>query len=68
MHDYIKTNIFQADSILVTDYNGNNPNIIKDKSIKADSNYEPDWKYNNRRAFVTVDFVEEYQNKIRRRC
>lgn len=68
LHNYIKTNILQSDTLTVTDYNSNNPNIFKDKAIKANSNYEPDWKYNNRRAFVSVDFVEEYQNRIKKRC
>lgn len=68
LHDFIKTNILQADEVTVTDYNSNNPNVIKDKAIKPNSNYEPDWKYNNKRAFVSVDFVQEYQNKRNRRC
>ena len=68
LHDYIKTNIIQADELSVTDYNSNNPNIIKDKQIKPNSNYEPEWQYNNKRAFVNVDFVQEYQNRRKKRC
>lgn len=68
LHDFLKTNMIQADELSVTDYNSNNPNIIKDKQIKPDSNYEPEWQYNNKRAFVNLDFVQEYQNRRKRRC
>lgn len=68
LHNYIKTEVVQADRILVTDYNKNNPNIIKAKAVNADGNYEPDWKYNNLKAFVDVDFVQEFQNKRKTRC
>lgn len=68
LHNFIKTNIIQSDTLTVVDYNSNNPNIFKDKAINCNSNYEPDWKYNNRRAFVSVDFVEKYQNRIKKRC
>jgi hypothetical protein len=68
LHDYIKTNILQADTILVTDYNSNNPNVIKDKAVNAASNYEPNWQYNNKKAFVDVDFVQKYQNRRKKRC
>jgi hypothetical protein len=68
LHNFIKTCVLQSDYLTVTDYNSNNPNIFKDKAINADGNYEPDWKYNNRRAFVSVDFAEEYQNRVKKRC
>ena len=68
LHDYIKTNILQADDITVTDYNSNNPNVIKNKAVNASSNYEPNWQYNNKKAFVDVDFIQEYQNRRKKRC
>ena len=68
LHDYIKTNILQADKIIATDYNSNNPNVIKNKSINVASNYEPNWQYNNKKAFVDVDFIQEYQNRRKKRC
>lgn len=68
LHDYIKTNILQADRILVTDYNSNNPNVIKNKAVNVASNYEPNWQYNNKKAFVDVDFVQEFQNRRKKRC
>lgn len=68
LHDWIKTNMIQADRILATDYNKNNPNIITNKAIKPISSYEPSWNYNNLRAFVTVDFEQEFQNRKKLRC
>lgn len=68
LHDYIKNDILQADRIIITDYNSNNPNIIKEKAVNVDSNYEPEWQFNNKRAVVIVDFVQEFQNKRKRRC
>lgn len=68
LHSFIKNDVLQADRILVTDYNKNNPNIIKDKAIKPDSNYEPEWQYNNLKAFVNLDFVQEFQNRRKLRC
>ena len=68
MHDWIKTNMIQADRILATDYNKNNPNIITNKAIKPSGSYEPSWNYNNLRAMVSVDFEQEFQNRKKLRC
>lgn len=70
LHNYIKSDIVQADRILVTDYNSKNPNLstLQNKAVKPNSNYEPEWNYNNRRALVTVSFVQEFQNRIKKRC
>lgn len=68
LHDYIKTDILQSDNILVSDYNSNNPNVIKNKAVNVSSNYEPNWQYNNKKAFVDVDFTQEYQNRRKKRC
>lgn len=68
LHDYIKTNIIQADRITVNDYNSKNPNVIVNRAIKPDGGYEPSWNYNNLKAMVSVDFVQEYQNRRKKRC
>ena len=67
-HDWIKTNILQADRLLVNDYNKNNPNIIVDKEIKPTTSYEPSWNYDNLNAFVTVGFEQAIQNRKKLRC
>jgi hypothetical protein len=68
LHDWIKTNIIQADKILATDYNKINPNIIANKNIKPSGSYEPSWNHNNLRAFVSVDFEQGIQNRKKLRC
>ena len=68
LHDWIKTDILQSDRIFVTDYNSNNPNIFNNKAVHPNSNYEPKWNYNNLKAFVDVDFTQEFQNRRKKRC
>ena len=68
LHNWIKTDILQSDSILVTDYNSNNPNLFNNKEVHPNSNYEPRWNYNNLKAFVDVDFTQEFQNRRKKRC
>lgn len=68
LHNFIKTDILQSDRILVTDYNSNNPNVFNDKAVHPNSNYEPKWNYNNLKAFVDVDFTQEFQNRRKKRC
>ena len=68
LHNFIKTNILQADTLKVTDYNSLNPNVIKDKEINANSSYEPNWRGGILNAFVSLDFVQAIQNRIKKRC
>lgn len=68
LHQFIKTNVLQADTIQVTDFNKNNPNVISKKEVKPNSSYEPDWKFKKQTAKVNVEFVEAYQLKRKRRC
>lgn len=68
LHNYIKTDILQADRILITDYNKNNPNLLQNKAVNPTGNYEPDWKYNVRKAFATITFEQEFQNRKKLRC
>ena len=68
LHDYVKTNILQADVISVTDYNKNNQNTITDQLVNFNSNYEPRWTRGRLNAPVNVDFVQSYQNRIKKRC
>lgn len=68
VHSFIKTNMLQADNILVTDFNKNNPNTITEKAVNVNSSYEPNWQVNKLDAKVVVEFVQEYQNRIKKRC
>lgn len=69
LHDRFKAYALMADTLLVSDYNYNNPDYsIKRKGVICDSGYDPDWKQYSRLAKVRVEFKENQQNLIRRRC
>lgn len=68
LHSFLKTNMIQADRLKVTDYNKNQPNIITDKYINSNSSYEPRWTPNKLTAPVTVEFIQEFKNRIKKRC
>lgn len=68
LHDWIKTNILQADTIIITDYTGGNPNVLSNKYVNHDGNYEPNWRAGILNAYVSVDFVQAFQNRIKKRC
>jgi len=68
VHDFMKTRIFQANNIYVTDYNTNNANIhVSTKIIKPDS-YEPRWGIRTKMAPCVVEFEDAYNNKRHRNC
>jgi|GEM_PF-5982857 len=69
LHDTFKAYALMADTLLVSDYNYNNPDYsIKRKGIICDGGYEPQWQQFSRWAKVRVTFKENQQNLIRRRC
>lgn len=75
IHELLSGEVFQADTIMMTDYNGDNPALDKDcnpvlveKYVKLSSSYEPNWIYRSKYANVELTFINEYQNFIRKRC
>jgi len=68
LHNFIKTNILQADRILVTDFNRLNDNNIVNKAVKPLSNYEPEYKVNTLLSRAVVEFEQEFQNRRKLRC
>lgn len=75
IHELLSGEVFQADTIMITDYNSNNPALNSDctpelieKYIKLSSSYEPGWNYGAKYANVELTFVNEYQNFVRKRC
>jgi len=69
LHDRFSAYALMADTILVSDYNYNNPDYgLKRKGVICDSGYEPVWVQNSRKARVKVSFKENQQNLIRKRC
>jgi hypothetical protein len=75
IHELLSGETFQADTIMITDYNSNNPAMDKDcnpelveKFVKLSSSYEPSWHMNSKYASVELTFINEYQNFVRKRC
>lgn len=68
LHRMIKTDILQADTILITDYNKNNGNTHIQRAVKRNSDYSPVWNGNSKLAKVEVKFINEYNNYKRHRC
>lgn len=69
LHDRFKAYGLMADTLLVSDYNYNNADYnVKRKGVVCESGYEPDWRQYSRFAKVRVEFKENQQNLIRKRC
>ena len=66
--DLIRTDILMADTILITDYNSNNPNVHIQRDVKRNSDFSPKWNAHSKLASVEVKFIQGYNNLKRRRC
>lgn len=68
LHRFIKIDILQADTIIITDYNINNPTRHTDKYVIPVGNYEPNWIANAMLASVEVKFHQFAQNLNHKRA
>lgn len=69
LHDHLRSDILQADRILITDYNSRNPNKnLINKYVRRNSGYEPRWHRGSMYAPVTIKFMKEFKNFIHKRC
>lgn len=68
LHNFVKTDILQADEILITDYNKNNPNKHIQENVNRNGNYEPVWQPKTRVARVDVNFKSAFNNLRKRQC
>ena len=69
VHNILKTDVLQADQIIVTDYNTNNAEQFVDVNVRGNSDYEPQWNENRSRlASVELKFILEYNNYRKKRC
>lgn len=69
VHETMRTDILQADRILITDYNSKNPGSFIQKPVIKNSNYEPEWMpLKSKLAPVTVKFKQEFNNHKKLRC
>lgn len=63
IHDIMRTDILQADKILITDYNTNNADTYIQKKVVPNSAYQPNWKpLKNKLAGVELKFRQEFNN------
>ncbi len=62
LHDYIKTNVLQANIIKMTDYNTDNPNKHVDTMVKRTSSYEPVYYPRVKNSKVEVEFKSAFDN------
>lgn len=68
MHNFVKTDILQADEILITDYNKNNPNTHIQVNVNRDGNYSPKWQPKTKLAMVDINFKSAFNNLRKRQC
>jgi len=68
VHRIIKIEILQANRVIMTDYNEQNPTPHVNREVKRDSNYEPVWDLKAPLSPVTVRFKQRFQNLNAKRC
>ncbi len=69
IHNVLKTEVLQADRIIVTDYNKNNADTFVDICVRGNSDYEPQWNESRSKlASVELKFILEYNTFRKKRC
>ena len=69
VHNVLKTDVLQADQIIITDYNKNNAQQFIDVNVRGNSDYEPQWNESRSKlASVELKFILEYNNYRKKRC
>lgn len=69
VHDIMRIDVMQGDTVLITDYNSKNPINYVQKSVIGNSDYAPDWKkLQSKLATVEVKFKQAYNNLKKLRC
>ena len=69
VHNVLKTDVLQADRIIVTDYNKNNSQKFIDVCVRGNSDYEPQWNESRSKlASVELKFILEFNNYRKKRC
>lgn len=63
IHNLMRTDVAQADTVLVTDYNSNNPETWIRKSVQLTGGYAPDWAImQSELAGVNLKFRQRINN------
>lgn len=62
VHDALRIDMMQGDTVLITDYNNRNEGEWIQKAVKPNSSYEPQYSKVNKLSPVNVKFIQEYNN------
>lgn len=63
MHEILRTDVLQADEILITDYNSMNPANLVKKSVINNSSYDPRWlQLRSKLAPVDIKLIQRSNN------
>lgn len=63
LHEILRTDVMQADTILVTDYNSKNAGKFIQKQVFKSSGYPPKWKpLQSKLAPIELKFKQEFNN------
>lgn len=63
VHDIMRTDVLQGDTILITDYNNRNAGKFVQKAVIKSGDYAPDWKrLQTKLATVEVKFRQTFNN------
>ncbi len=69
VHNILRTQVMQADRIVVTDYNANNAEVYISKDVIHEGNYAPEWQLlQSKLATVKLKFNQGYNNLRKKRC
>lgn len=69
IHNILRTQVMQADRIIVTDYNTNNADVYASKEVIHDGNYSPEWAIlQSKLAPVKLKFIQGFNNLRKKRC
>jgi hypothetical protein len=69
VHQFIKSNVMQADEILITDYTSQNPiRPVVDRSVKLTGNYEPNWTDQAQLVGVTTEMTNRFNRYDKKSC
>lgn len=69
VHDIMRTDVLQGDSVLITDYNSKNAATFVRKAVIKNGGYSPDWKrMQSKLATVEVKFRQTFNNLKKLHC
>jgi len=68
VHNLIKTEVLQADSVSITDYNQNNPWTHIETEVREPSDYKPRYSEHELLTEVEFEWKEKYDTGLKKHC